>query len=329
MMAKAKKSSTSVGVISFMVAAVLFAGLAGVLVSHLLGQRYASEPIRPVVVAARDMPSGAPFEKSALRLAQWPKSSVPRGAFTSIDQVLQAGGVPLIPLVSGEPVLASHLSKQSSGMGVAAKLEQHQRAMAIQVESSVTLAQLIYPGARVDVLTTLRRPGSGFRGVKTKVILQNVSVLAVGSDMDPLSAIRRQAPVVRKKGSIRAIRSVDQDQRAARRVVTLSVTSEQAERLVLASREGKIDLVLRSPSDDEIINTPGTTSGVVLGEPETKDAQQWKGSAPPPVPGAKAEQLTYKSPRKKLKQKQRRRKRTSRTAANDQPPAGPDIYRAQ
>jgi Flp pilus assembly protein CpaB len=107
-------------------------------------------------------------------------------------------------------------------------------------------------------------------------------------------------------------------------VVTLSVTSEQAERLVLASREGKIDLVLRSPSDDEIIKTPGTTSGVVLGEPEAKDEKDEEALRDSPQAS-----LTYKPPLEKKKPKKRRRKRSSRTAANDKPPAGPDIYRAR
>jgi len=48
-------------------------------------------------------------------------------------------------------------------------------------------------------------------------------------------------------------------------VVTMSVTPEQAERLALASTEGKIQLALRNPLDQSAPATPGMKPSVLLG----------------------------------------------------------------
>ena len=63
-------------------------------------------------------------------------------------------------------------------------------------------------------------------------------------------------------------------------VVTMSVTPEQAERLALASTEGKIQLALRNPLDQTAPATPGMRPAVLLG--------MAKGPAPAPIRLAKA-----------------------------------------
>lgn len=249
-----KRSSTSTGVVIFMAAAVAFSALAGVLLSRLLGQEYSQEPLRPVVVAARDVAAGRALSAPDLRLSRWPASSIPRGAFSTRERLLQAKAVPLVPLVEGAAVLASHLSRSHAGMGVAAKLGGGKRAVAIRTDASVALAKLLYPGARVDVLATMRDREQGGR---TVTILQNTEVLAVGPDIDAASANAGPA----KGGGGRS--AAGDERRAARRVVTLAVTPEEAERLVLASRNGAIDMVLRSPADKQVLTTPGANAAAI------------------------------------------------------------------
>lgn len=276
MAAENKKDSSSRGVVLFMVAAVGFAALAGILVSQLLGRTYAEEPLQPVVVAARDIVAGQPLGPGELRVAQWPVSSVPRGAHSTVQQLIQSRAVPLIPVAEGSALLASQLSEPQSGMGVAAKLPGGQRAVAVLTDESVSRARLIYPGARVDVLTTFGRARGGRRAkVKTKVFLQNVLVLAVGPNIDAVSAA---GPSTGRSSSAKArlLRTGSKEAEAARRVVTLAVTPEDAERLVLAIREGRIDLVLRSPKDEQTLSTPGATPAMILG---TGDDRQRSGAS--------------------------------------------------
>lgn len=255
------QQTSSAGVVGFMIGAVVFAALAGLLLSRLLGQRYAQEPLRAVVVAAADLPAGQPLSTTDLRLADWPVSSVPRGAFATVEDLVRLQSVPVVPLAQGAPVLAGQLSATGAGMGAAAKLGEGQRAVAVHTDAVLALARLLYPGARVDVLATLRafEGAAGSKPVQTKVILQNVMVLAVGAELDPASALRRGATAAGATVLDPAKASESEAREAERRVVTLALTPEQTERLVLAAREGVVDLALRSPRDQEPVTTPGVT----------------------------------------------------------------------
>jgi pilus assembly protein CpaB len=267
-----KKGPASSGATIFMVAAVVLSGLAGLMISRLLAAEYPDEPLRPVVVATRDLDSGRTLQAADLRLTKWPVSSIPRGAFASKRQLLALKPVALLPLPEGAAILGSHLSRPRSGIGVAAKLDAGKRAVAVQTDAALAVAELLYPGARVDVLSTVKRLG-GKKGsrVRTKTILQNVTVLAVGPDIDAASVARR-GQTGKGGGGISGVSNDGGDQRAARRVVTLSVTPEEAERLVLANRGGGIDLVLRSQKDVTPVPTSGATFEMLHSTNRSADA---------------------------------------------------------
>ena len=77
----------------------------------------------------------------------------------------------------------------------------------------------------------------------TKVILSNVQVLTAGTRIDQ-----------------------DQDNKPVQvTVVTLVVAPEQAERLALASTEGKIQLALRNPLDQGNPGDAGRQEGALVG----------------------------------------------------------------
>lgn len=266
------KRSASTGAVAFMVAAVIFAGLAGILISQLLAAEYPQEPLGPVLVATKDLPSGRKLQPTDLRVTKWPVSSIPRGAFASKRQLLVLKPVTLVPLAEGAAILSGQLSRPRSGIGVAAKLEAGKRAVAVETDASLALAELLYPGARVDVVSTVRGQGGvGRSSVQSRIILQNINVLAVGPDIDAASVARRNMPS--KEGS--GVESVGdgKSERQARRVVTLSVTPEEAERLVLANRGGAIDLVLRSQKDITPVPTPGATFEALIGDATKKGAE--------------------------------------------------------
>jgi Flp pilus assembly protein CpaB len=49
----------------------------------------------------------------------------------------------------------------------------------------------------------------------------------------------------------------DPDAQRRRAVVTLAVTPQEAEKLLLAANEGKLDIALRNPEDQAIVETEG------------------------------------------------------------------------
>ncbi len=268
-----KAKASSFGTIGFMIAAIVFAAVAGILLSQVMESTYSQEPVKPIVVAARKIPASTKLKKKDLKLANWPESSIPTGAYKKVEDVLKSQRAPLIPFVKNEPVLKSHLSKPRAGMGVAPLVAMDKRAIAVRTDNAVTLTRLLYPGARVDVLTTMRNQGGSVDDegprISTKIVLQDVKVLSVGEDIDPLTINERMRSKKKEEGALGGGES--SDQREARSTVTLLVAPEEAERLVLALREGKIDLVLRNPKDHREVETTGATEAVFMPQQEDED----------------------------------------------------------
>ncbi|MCA9665369.1 MAG: Flp pilus assembly protein CpaB [Myxococcales bacterium] len=324
-MTAVRKKSTSVATVAFMAAAVASAAGAGWLFSRVLSAKYNSEPVAPIVVAARDVPAGERMERKDLRIAQWPISSVPRGAFRTRKAVLARRSVPLVPLVAGSAVLTAHLSKPNGGMGVAATLEPGQRAVSIRVDMSVAFSRLLYPGAHIDLFTTLKkRRRDGSYTAQTRPLLQDIRVLAIGPDIDAASAEHRRIGRRRRGGGFSG--GGAQQAARARRVVTFALTPEQVSTFILARREGKIDLALRSPKDKGKAKVEGTKLSTLLGkdDDDDKDRADAKANRRPVA--------TAKQPPRRPRRARRRRRRRPKPAPKAAPPAakkpsGPRIER--
>jgi pilus assembly protein CpaB len=270
MQEKASRTA-SLGAIGFMIVAVLFAAGSGILLSQVIQSTYSKEPVKPLVVAARDIPTAQPLVKEDLKVSLWPQSSIPRGAFADPNEIVKQQRVALIPLVMGESVLASHLSKPNSGIGIAPVLETNKRAMSIKMSPSAALSRLLYPGCLADILVTIKEDALSMskeaakegRKMTTKIVLQAVKVLAVGWDIDPLTISRRAraSAAEGEEGKASAGSGAEEfDLKEARGIVTVAVTPDEAETLAMVSREGEIDLVLRNPKDKAFVESKGATS---------------------------------------------------------------------
>lgn len=188
---------------------------------------------RPVVVAASDLSLGAELRPESLRVIQWPADAVPAGAFGSPDELVGRGLIQ--PVTQNEAFLPSKLAAKEAGAGLPPVIPEGYRAMSVRVNDVVGVAGYVLPGTRVDVVAVVN-PTQNAPDVTSKVILTNVQVLAAGTKIE-----------------------TDGDQKAmAVSVVTLLVGPEEAERLTLASTEGKIQLALRNPLD----KTAPTTAGI-------------------------------------------------------------------
>ena len=109
------------------------------------------------------------------------------------------------------------------------------RAMSVRVNEVIGVAGYVLPGTFVDVVATAS-PTNQFDQMTSKMVLTNVQVLGAGTRLE---------------------QDVERDEPIQVTVVTLLVDPEQAERLALASTEGKIQLALRNPLDKEHPSTPG------------------------------------------------------------------------
>jgi pilus assembly protein CpaB len=207
-----------------------------------------------VAIAALDIPVGTVLKKDMVKFAPYLSDTLPDGFFADMSKL--EGRVVISSLKEKEPIFETSLAPVGiEGGGVAAIINPNKRAMAVKVDKVIGISGFIAPGHKVDVLVTLDDKKSN---PITKTVLQNVLVLATGSKIEKDS---KNKPV-----------EVD--------VITLEVTPTEAEKLALASTEGKIQFALRNFRDTEDVYTRGTTKNTLLSsyamqnEPEVKTEER-------------------------------------------------------
>lgn len=193
-----------------------------------------------IFVVMTNVEPGARVTPEVLKLEPWPKDRVPVGAIVDLDQI--EGRRTRTRLFAGEPVLEAKLfGTNASGNPVTVKIPKGYRVESVKVDAVAGGSNLIVPGDRVDVMVYLKKnTGTGIDFTGTRTILQNVAVFAINDrhELEPGEA---------EEGSIQA------------KTVSLLLLPGDAELLQLASELGKIRLALRSPEDDEIVPSSGTS----------------------------------------------------------------------
>src|SRR6202161_2333910 len=190
---------------------------------NLQGRGPVIEAGADVVVAADDIQVGARVEEHDIRIARFPAGGLPGGAYIKKSQVLGRGVI--IPISKGEFILPSKLAPENAGSGLPSLIPPGMRAVSVRVNEVVSVAGFVGPGTRVDVLLTGTPNGSTEN--QTTTVLQNVAVIASGHTLERNASGDAQSTPV----------------------ITLLASPEDAERLTLASSEGKIQLSLRNPLD--------------------------------------------------------------------------------
>ncbi len=224
-------------------------------------------PTRPVVVAAADLDIGAELRRDDIRIIQWPSNAAPANAIGNADDVIGRGLI--LPVIQNEPILPMKLSSKEAGAGLPPAIPPGLRAVSVRVNEVIGVAGYVLPGTHVDVVATVN-PTDRRADTTSKVILTNVQVLAAGTKIE---------------------RDSDRNKPIAVTVVTLLVNPEEAERLTLASNEGKIQLALRNPLDKTMAATPGARPAALLGlaQPVRLAASRARVSQSAPAPPLTAE----------------------------------------
>ena len=227
--------------------------------------REVSLPTTPVVVAAADLVLGTELAKEDLRVIAWPSDAVPAGAFKDPQELIGRGLVQSVSL--NETVLPGKLAPVGAGAGLPPVIPEGKRAVSVRVNDVIGVAGYVLPGTHVDVLATVS-PTTQKPDITSKVVLTNVLVLASGTKIE---------------------QDVESNKPISVSVVTLLVDPIEAERLTLASTEGKIQLALRNPLDTTAPPTPGIRPAALLGYaaprvPVTRVAGAPPVALPPPPP---------------------------------------------
>jgi pilus assembly protein CpaB len=223
-----------------------------------------NEPQAQVVVSTADLSVGARVGDHDVRVVKFPASLVPAGAFKAASQVVGRGVI--LPISKGEFLLPNKLAAENAGAGLPSLIPPGMRAVSVRVNEVVSVAGFVTPGARVDVLLTGNPTSTN--EPQTNTVLENVEVVAVGQKLE---------------------RNTSGDAQSAP-VITLLVSPDDAQKLTLASTQGKIQLSLRNPVDtrqESLDSTRANTlykNAQIAEAPKPKIVKKAPASTPPPTP---------------------------------------------
>jgi pilus assembly protein CpaB len=223
----------------------------------------------PVAVAAVNLPWGTKLKPEMVKTTPFLKESLPPGHFSNYNDLKDR--VIVTPIKLNEPISEHKLAPiDVSTGGVSAILKPGTRAIAVKGDKVIGISGFINPGNRVDVIVTVTNPNS--KDVIAKIILDDLLVLATGTQIQK-----------NEKGEPMPVD-----------VYTLEVTPEQAEKLALASTQGRLQFALRNLTDTENAKTSGVTIAQILNSSGWAERE----IVAPPV---KAEIVKKAEPVKKVK----------------------------
>src|SRR6185295_3960719 len=227
-----------------LLAAITFGLIAAVSVKQYLLSAQTKSTFNDVVVAKVDIPVGSRIIPEQLAVAQFPAEVTPEGAISRIDEQL-VGRVVVQSISPRDPLTEAKLAPIGAAGGLSSMIPEGYRAMTVAVNDVVGVSGFIMPGTLVDIVVVITPPkGSGNEEMISKIVLQNIKVLANGQNID------------KPKNDREVERTI--------KAVTLQVTPEQAEKLALASSEGKLQLVMRNSVDQADEQTSGANKRSLL-----------------------------------------------------------------
>jgi pilus assembly protein CpaB len=208
--------------------ALLLSGAVTFFISRKLNNHGAPAATYRYVAPAHALQAGDVIKPEDLMLTDWPASIPLTKAFTKVEDL--AGRAVIYPVAASQPILDGYLAALGSGIGLTTKIPEGMRATSVKSDEIVGVAGFLFPGSHVDVLVTFR--SDRMPTPQTQIVLQDVEVLTVGQKLEP----------------------DPQGKPDTVSVVTLLLTPEDAQKLMLASSQGGIQFVLRNGADHTKVN---------------------------------------------------------------------------
>lgn len=210
-----------------LVVAVVLGGIAAVLARNWLAHhaQLSQGDVGTIVVAAAPIPFGTELTKENTKEIPWSTAVLPEGVFATKSDLLEHGRRAALALIArNEPVLRSKISAPNQLATLSSMLTPGRRAVTVRVDDVRGVAGFIQPGDLVDVVLIRTEAESRSNLSYSDIILQAAKVLAI----DQITGERTDKPTVAK-------------------AVTLEVTPEDAQKILLATNIGRLSLILRQP----------------------------------------------------------------------------------
>ena len=207
--------------------------------------------VTKVLVARADLPTGMFVTEQHLRWQTWPDDNLPENYLVEgrFDSQTLYGAVVRRGIASGAPIIKGQMITPGDRGFLAAVLKPGFRAYSIKVNATSSIAGLVFPGDRVDLIMThqITNLGTGVDQQVSETVLTNLRVLAIDQTMDDQAGQPRVG-----------------------KTVTFEVTPKQAEILAVADTIGRLSLSLRSLAKNEAELRRIVNSGEALEEPTAK-----------------------------------------------------------
>lgn len=200
-------------------------------------------PIVQVYVVSAPKNYGEPLTKEDVKLAYWPKNSLPEGVFSKEEDLFpagtNAGRFVLRALEPNEPLMAVKITQPGEAPGLTGQIGKGMRAFAIKVDVTSGVSGFVQPGDHVDIYWT----GSvnGMEGNITRLIESTTRVIAVDQQAGATSGA------------------------TVARTVTVAATPDQVARLALAQETGNLALSLVGDAAETINEKIEVNSRGLLG----------------------------------------------------------------
>ncbi len=234
----ARHRSLALFIVALVFGALAVYGTSGYISERLEVEKARLQPQRQmaeVVVAKRDLERGERIGPENMAVRSVPIEYLPGSAIRPERFEQHAGARLALPMRSGEPLLATALIGADTG-AFSTRIRQGIRAMSISVDEVNSVSGMLQPGDRIDLLFSVRPPllaGVSAPSEVTTTLMQDLAVLATGRQVRPGSD---------EAGPGRHFTTI-----------TVEVTPEQAQKLIVAQRAGKLTAMLRHPDDRQAV----------------------------------------------------------------------------
>ncbi|MBV8659954.1 MAG: Flp pilus assembly protein CpaB [Burkholderiales bacterium] len=207
-----------------------------------------------VVVANQNLPKGSVVSEDTMALRKVPKEAVASSMVTPDQFAKIAGNHIQADMKAGDPLVLPLLERWDAS-SFSERLKQGIRAITIPVDDTNSVAGMVHPGDLIDIYLSAKPVDMTGAGKVTSIdqtflLLQAMQVLATGQKLkvDKTVTVDNGLP----------------DQ-ATYSSLTLSVTPDQAQKIMVAQKAGNFHVVLRNPKDDAQIKSQPQDAGSLFG----------------------------------------------------------------
>ncbi len=207
-------------------------------------------PTSTVMVVNKQMRYGQRLRVEDVSVVKWPTAAVPKGAFTSAEQLFPEGEEELRSILRTmepmEAILSMKVTEPGEDAGVSSRLSAGMRAFTIKTDVASGVSGFLRPGDRVDVYWT----GNLGNGNITQLIHANVRLIAINQSADE-----------------------DNNNPVVARTVTVEVNPTEVAKLAQAQATGRLSLSLVGAEDEVVSENVSVNQRQLLGI-QQKQVQQ-------------------------------------------------------